>query len=128
MSEEGGGESGEIFNAFGQGGNRDFEDIEAIIEVFAKAACADFLAEGFIGGGDESEIDAEIFATADAGESSIFDEAEELRLNCWGDVGDFIEEERPALGAFDVTWACGAGTSEGIFFVAEEFAFEKCFW
>ena len=78
VGEEGGGESGEIFNAFGQRGNRDFEDIEAIIEVFAKAACADFLAEGFIGGGDESEIDAEIFATADAGESSIFDEAEEF--------------------------------------------------
>jgi hypothetical protein len=78
-----------------------------------------------IGRGNQAQIDVDFFAPAQAGEGLLLDKAEQLRLHGQGDVTDFIQEERAAIGALDMAAAHGGRTSEGVFLVAEQFAFEE---
>ena len=78
---EGGGKRGHIGGAFVEGGQGDFEDVQAVVEILPETSGADFVAEVFVGRGDEPEIDAQILASADAGEGALLDEAQKFRLN-----------------------------------------------
>lgn len=120
-------ENGEIAKAVGEGGEGDFEDTQAVIQVFAKTFFGDGAVEVLIGGGDEAEVDAEVVATTDAGEGFFFDEAEKFDLDGEGDFGNFVEEQGATGGTFEVAGFGGEGSGEGSFFVAEEFGFEKGF-
>ena len=117
--------AGDVAGAFAERGQRDFEDVEAVVEILAETSGADFVAEIFVRRGDEPQIDAQVFATAEPGEGALLDEAQQLRLDGGRDVGDFIEEKRAAVGAFEVAGARGQRAGEGAFFVAEEFALEQ---
>ena len=46
-----------IFFAIAQRRNEKRDDVEAIEEVFAEVAAADFLFEVFVGGGDDTRVD-----------------------------------------------------------------------
>jgi hypothetical protein len=43
-------------------------------------------------------------------------------LSAWGDVADFIEEQRAALGNFEAAASSGGCASEGSLFVSEQLA------
>ena len=51
------GEEGDVFAAFAQGGQVDFDGVEAEEEVFAEAAFGGFDAEVGVGGGEHADVD-----------------------------------------------------------------------
>ena len=61
----------------------------------------------------------------DALESSLLQQAQEFDLSFECEVADFVEEERAALCEFDFSRFARDGTSEGAFFMSEEFAFDE---
>ena len=60
-------------------------------------------------------------------EFARLEHAQQGGLELQRDVGDFIEEERPAVGQFKAAHAIGLGVGEGAFDVAEQLALEHAF-
>src|SRR5207244_1653474 len=84
-----------------------------------------FVAQVLVARGDEAQLDADVLASADPREGALLDEAQQLRLHGRGDVADFIEEQRAAGCALDVSGTRCDCTGECASLVAEEFAFEE---
>ena len=63
----------------------------------------------------------------DSLEVAGFDGAQELGLMLEGDIGDFIQEQRSAIGQFKAADAIGLGIGERAFDVAEDLAFKDPF-
>ena len=78
-------------------------------------------------GSQKPQIRVEVFPAADARERALFHEAQQLCLDGGGNVSYFIQEERAADGALEVARPRGERAGEGVFFVAEEFAFQQRF-
>ncbi len=127
-SEEEGGKGGKIRLALRERRQANLEDVEAVVEILPEAACADFVADGFIGGGDETEIDAQILAATHAGECLLLDHAQEPGLDSGGNVSDFIKKEGPAVSPLDMAGPCEERAGKGAFLVAEEFCLQKRLW
>jgi len=80
---------------------------------------------GFVRRGDQPEIDAQVLAPAEPGEGAVLHEAQQLRLDGRRDVGDFIEEKRAALRAFEMPGARCARAGEGVLFISEKLALQQ---
>lgn len=120
-------EGGEVFEVVSEGWGVEGEDAEAIPEVGAECAIADFFLEVAIGGGDDADVDFPFFVVANAAECLFLEESEEEALCGEGKVSDFVEEEGAAMGFFDDTGGVVVGTGEGAFGIAEKAGFEEWF-
>ena len=80
-----------------------------------------------VGGGEHAHVDAPGLRGADPLQFAGFKHAQQLGLLAQGNVGDFIEEERAAVGQFEAADAVGARIGECAFDVAEYLAFEGAF-
>ncbi len=80
MGQEGFAEGDDVVAALAEGGRTELDDVEAVEKVFAEVVLADGFDDVAVGGGDEADVDVELFVAADAGEGAVFEEAEELGL------------------------------------------------
>ena len=80
-----------------------------------------------VGRGEDAHVDAACLRGADALELAGFENAQQLGLLANGDVGDFVEKERAAVGELEAADAIGAGVGECAFDVAEDLALEGAF-
>jgi hypothetical protein len=86
------GEGGDVFGPLTQGRDGDVNDVEAEIEVLAESAFFHGLAQVFVGGGDDAQIELDVLEAAEAAEALLLDHAEEFGLEDEGNFADFIEE------------------------------------
>ena len=119
------GEQGNIFAAGAQRGQVDGDDVEAIEEVFAEAALADFLAQIDVGGGEDADVDLNLLDAAEVHEAAVLEDAQNLGLGVHAHGGDLVEEERAAVGHFKEAFLGGDGRGEGALDVAEERGLEQ---
>ena len=105
----------------------DADDVEPVEEILAELAGGDGLFEGFIGGGDDADIDFDGLIAADAFESAGLENAEDLGLGGGGHVADFVQEKGATIALLKFADALHGGAGEGAAFVTEEFAFEELF-
>ena len=119
------GEGGNVFAAAAQGRQLDGDDVEAVEEVFAEAAFADGLAQIDVGGGDDADVDLDFLDAAEVHEAAILEDAQDFGLGIHAHGGDFVEEERAAVGDFEEALLGGDGGGERAFDVAEEGGLEK---
>jgi hypothetical protein len=59
-----------------------------------------------VGRSDEAEIDAQVLAPTDPGEGFLLDDAKQPGLYGQGNIANFIQEERPAVGSLDMAGPC----------------------
>jgi len=76
--------------------------MNAVIKVFAKAPGAGHLLQRFVGGADEAEVNFAVGASTEALHLVVFKHAQQLGLERQGKGGDFVEEERAAIGEFNL--------------------------
>ena len=95
--------------AFAKRRQVDREHIDAVVKIFAKAAGGDLDAQVAVGGGDEADVDAAFFDRTDAAERAVFEHAEEFGLQAAGEVAEFIDEQRAAVGDFEQARFAGRG-------------------
>ena len=53
-----------------------------------------------LGGGDDAHVEINGFARTDAGNGVFLQHAQQADLLAGGEVGDFVEKERTAVGLF----------------------------
>src|SRR5437899_8270802 len=79
----------------------DREDIQAVIQIFAKLARADRLHEVPVRGRNDADVDLDGLRAADALELAFLHHAEELNLHALGNFADLIQENRPSVGQLE---------------------------
>ena len=92
------GEQGNIFAAGAQRRQIDGDDVEAVEEVLAEAALADLLAQVDVGGGEDAHVDLNLLNAAEMHEALVLENAQDFGLGVHAHGGDFVEEERAAVG------------------------------
>ena len=110
-----------------QGRNVDWNNVEAIVEIFAKRLFFKRGAQVAVRGSEESDVDFDGARAAKALELAFLQDAQELHLYGRWHVSNFVEEKRAFIGEFEFSWLAGGGAGERSFFVAEEFALQKIF-
>src|SRR6478672_10077733 len=73
----------------------DRDDIEAVKEILPKLPSANFLAQVFIGGGEDACVHVYRFVGADRKDLFLFDGTKQLRLGGRRQFGDLIEKHCP---------------------------------
>ncbi len=81
-----------VFGAFAQCWNVNGENVEAIVEIAAEAAGADFFGEIAIGGGDETNVNLDRVSAAEALEFALLQNAQQQNLHFLRQFTDFVEE------------------------------------
>ena len=116
-----------ILLAMPQGRNEDGDDAEPVEQVLAKGPIAHALLQIAIGGGDDADIHADILHAADAADGLILQRPQQFRLQVGGELADFIQEERAAVGDFKQPLLLRLGVGEGAALVPEELGFHQGF-
>jgi len=101
------------------------DDVDAVIEVFAKSALADGILELVIGGGDQADIDFDGAGAAEAHEGAFLEDAQDFGLHAGGHVTDFIQKNGATAGALEQALFAAAGIGKGSGLVTEELALQE---
>ena len=118
---------GDVLRAVPQRGNEKRNDVKAIKEVLAKIAAIYFLFEILVRGGDDADIHAHGLIGAHWFEALLFENTQHFGLRAHAHVADFIEEQRAAVGFFELADLVLAGARETAFDMAEEFGLDQFF-
>ncbi len=121
------GEGGDIFGSFAEGGDVDFEGVDAEHQVFAEGALFDHFFEVAVGGADHADVDVDGLVIAEAADVAGFEDSKQLGLHREGELADFVQEDGPAVGYFELPGGGGLGAGDGAAAVSEEFAFDQVF-
>ena len=81
-----------VVAAFAKRGNAHGENVEAIVEVAAEAAGADFFGEIAICGGDETDVDLNCVGAAEALELALLQNTQQQNLHFLRQFADFVEK------------------------------------
>jgi len=117
----------DIGSAFAKRRNVNGKHVQPVIEILAELFFFDEAFQIAVGGGDDADIGFNGFGTADALELAFLKDAEQTDLRGRGEVTNFIEKDRAAMGQFKAALALRDGARERAFLVAEQFAFNDRF-
>src|SRR5207249_4742469 len=116
---------GAVFAALAQRRQVDRPDVEPVVQVVAEPAGLDLVLQELVGGGDDAGIDADGAALADALELALLQDAEELDLQLVAHAGDFVEEDRAAVGRLEPAGLVVHGAGEGPLNMAEQLTLQQ---
>ena len=119
------GERGDVGAAFAEGRQVDREDAEPVVKVLPEGAAGDRLAEIALRGGQHTDVGFERFRTTHPLELPVLQEPEELGLEVLRQLADLGQQERAAIGEFELSLAALGRIGKGTLFVTEEQAFEQ---
>ena len=105
----------------------DGKDREPVVQVFAKPAFLNCSARLLIRCGDDANIEFEFLFAAKPTNPSVFQYAEELRLQLERHLSDLVEKQRSAICQLKTARTRSNGSCERAFLVPEDFTFDKRF-
>ena len=114
---------GDVFLSVAQRRDLDAEDIKPIEKIGTELALLDQLFQILVGGGDAAEVHLDGLVAAHAGDFALLQYAQQVGLGLQGNVADFVQENRSALGNFELAFLAVLGAGEGALFMPEELAF-----
>ena len=118
------GQDQQIIAAFAQGGDRNREDVEAIIEILAEFTFFHVAEQIAIRGGEQANVNLDRAVAADAFEFAFLEHAKQFRLQVEGDFAHFVEEQGALISQFEAAFAAFGRARKGPAFMAEKFAFD----
>jgi len=93
-----------ILAAVAQGGQRQMNDVQAMVKIFAEAAFADEREQFHVGSGDDADVDLDLLGATETHEFALLNYAQKLGLRFRADGGDFVEEDGALIGDFKETF------------------------
>src|SRR3970282_272161 len=108
-----------------QGGDLPRHHLQSVVEVLSKGAGLHQFLQLLIGRGDDAHIDRNIRETPDPPEGPSLQNPQELGLDYWGHVADFVQEDCAAVSHFQEAPLHRFGIGECPPFVAEELRVQK---
>ena len=115
----------DVFAALAQRRNADRDDVQAIVEIFAKQVFGNGFVEIAVGGGNDAHVDGDFAGAADRTHGALLQHAQQLHLHGQRHLADFVEEDRAAVGDFEQAALVLVGSGERALQIAEQFAFEQ---
>src|SRR6266849_2343305 len=98
---------------------------EPVVEVLPETMMGHLPWQVAIGGGDNPQVHPPGPLLAHPLELSFLNRPEELALQRQRDLGDLVEEQRPAVGGLKASRPVARGACEGAPHVSEELTFEE---
>ena len=92
------GQRGNVFHTLAQGGQRDREHIQAVVQVFAKLFIGHGLQQIFVGGRNDPHVDLALAGISHRLDDSLLQRAQNLGLQRQRHVTDLIEKQRAFVG------------------------------
>ena len=121
------GERGDIARALCQRVERHRKHVEPIEQIFAETACGDFRRKIAVGACDDADVDLDRGGRTDRDDFAFLQGAQKFGLQGQRHLGDFVEQQRAAVGSAEEAFARGVGAGEGAFLVAEQQRFQHRF-
>ena len=117
------GEKGHIFQPFPERRHVNMDDVEAVIQVFAKLLQVHHVFQVLIGCGNDPDINGDrVFPTYPV-EFIVLQDAEDFGLQGQFHIADFIEKQGASIGLLKFPHFGFYGPGESAAFVAEQFRF-----
>ena len=113
-------QQGDVLPPISQWWQMDGEYAEPIVQIVAEASALDRLFERPVGRGDQPDVDPPGLGGAQTLELALLEDPQQRHLHVEGELADFVEKERRAVGLLEAPDAPLAGTGEGAVFVAEQ--------
>ena len=118
------GQRQDVVAAVAQRREREGKYVEAVVEIFAEPAGGDFRAQQPIGGRDHAHVERHGGGAADALDLPLLQHAQQLGLQRERHLGDLVEQQRAALGLFELAGMRGVRAGERALLVAKQHGFE----
>ena len=104
----------------------DEELIQSMVEVGPERAGAHGFTKIDVGRRHNTDVQRNAPGTTHRLDLSLLNDPKQLRLNTRGEITDFIQENGPSVGCFELAYSAFSGAREGPLLVAEEFALHQC--
>ena len=114
-----------IFAPLTQGRQAQANHVEAVKQVFPKAAFLDALLQVLVRGGNHAHIGLDGVVATDAVKMPVRQHAQQPCLQVKRHVANFIEEQRAAIGLLEAAAPHGLRAGEGAALMAEQFALQQ---
>ena len=98
---------------------------QAVVQVLAELLFRYEVLEILVGRCNDAHVDRNLLATANAFNDLVLEEAQQLGLQRQRHVADLIQEQRAAIGVFDLAGRGLHGAGKCALLVAEEFGFQQ---
>ncbi|KPH64466.1 hypothetical protein ADT71_11335 [Novosphingobium sp. ST904] len=121
------GERGDIVRPLAQGAQGEREDVEAVIEVRAKAAFGHFGRQVAVGAGDHANVHLDRACRADRHHFLFLQGAQQLGLEGKRQFGDLVQQQGAAVRGAHEALARLGGAGEGALLVAEQHGLQHGF-
>ena len=115
----------DVVDAIAQGRHRQRHHVEAVEEIFPKAARLHLGFEVAVGGGDDAHIHRQLALGADRPDGFLFQSPQQGRLHGERHLAYLVQKEGALVGDPEQAVAPLAGAGEGPLHVAEQLAFQQ---
>ena len=116
---------GDLFAALAERRDAHLDDVEPVIEVFAKLTRPDPGLEISIRRGDDADVRVDDPVPADPGGFAVLEDVEELGLQRERHLADLVEHQRAPMCDFELAGLVPVGARERAFLMAEQLALEE---
>jgi len=119
------GEPRDLVPALAQGGHDDLDDLEPVVQILPEIAGEHHLLEIPVGGGQHAHVHRLPLVAAQTGELAVLQHVEQLGLQGRLQLRDFVQEDRAAVGLFELADPRGRRAGERTLLVAEQLALQQ---
>src|SRR5581483_9632086 len=99
--------------------------VDAVEKILTKIPLSYFVIEVFVGSDDKPNVHLDRPFSSHGIKFSLFQNAQELRLNAEGHIADLVEEKSPSVGLCKKAGRFSDRAREGALLVAEKLALEQ---
>ena len=115
---------GDIFFALAQGRDIDWNNIQAIVKIFAESAFFERGAQIAVGRGNQPHIDLDRLRSTQPFKLALLQNAQQLHLRRRRHIADLIEKQCSLIGQFEFSRLARGRAGERALFIAKQFAFQ----
>ena len=114
-----------VVGALAQRRQRNREDVQPIKQILAQLSVAHRLLDIAVGGREHAHVERYFGSAADPPHPPFLDHAQQLGLQLDLHLGDFVEQQRAAIGDLEASFAAAIGAGKRAALVAEQLALHQ---
>src|ERR1700728_1145164 len=115
----------DIFAAFAQRWQVDFNHVQPIIKIFAEFPLLNLVCKIFVSSRNNPNFDFNFLSAAHAIKAAFLQYSQQVGLQFGRDISDFVEEDGATIGQLELPFGLSSSSRESSFFVTEQFAFQQ---
>src|SRR3954471_2402714 len=94
----------DVADTLAQGREEQLDDSESIVEILAETVVRQRLLQILVGRRENTDVDFDLLLAAQSANAPGLDCPQQLHLNVWRHLGDFVEEDRSPVSHLEGAW------------------------